>query len=81
MFLTQVDPGDFGFESVIDVVQFNAQFSDNFKQLALVIRQQVYNISQELPAMISKIVPVALPVLGIVIAVFFGVKFIKKTMR
>ena len=80
MFLA-ADWGSFGFESPFELLEYSSGFSDNFRQLALAMRQQAYNIAQSIPGMISKIVPVALPVLGIVIAVFFAVKFIKKTMR
>ena len=76
-----MQPSDYGFSSPMDLMEWSSGFSDNFKQLALSMRQQAYNIAQGIPDMVSKIVPVALPVLGIVIAVFFAVKFIKKTMR
>lgn len=80
MFLTS-DPGFYGFDSPTEMMKYASGFSENFKQLALAMRQQAYNIAQSIPGMVSKIVPVALPVLGIVIAVFFAVKFIKKVMR
>lgn len=80
MFLT-ADPGSYGFDNVAGMMQYASGFSENFKQLALAMRQQAYSIAQSIPGMVSKIVPVALPVLGIVIAVFFAVKFIKKVMR
>ncbi len=38
-------------------------------------------LGKSFKAMIAELVPVALPVLGLVLVVFFGVKFIKKVMR
>lgn len=42
---------------------------------------QAGTIATELSGMIADILPVALPVLGIGIAVTFGIKFIKKVMK
>lgn len=55
--------------------------SKNFQQIAVKLAGFVNNTADDLKELIADIIPVALPVLGIVIAVFFGVKFIKKVMR
>ena len=41
----------------------------------------VTTIASDCTSMIAGILPVALPVLGIVIATTFGLKFIKKVMK
>lgn len=41
----------------------------------------VTTIAKNCESLISAILPVALPVLGVVIAVSFGLKFIKKVMK
>jgi len=71
----------YGFEDVTDMMKFTTGFSENVKTVALVLHEQVGNISESITGMIEKIVPVALPVLGIAIAVFFGVKFIRKVVK
>ena len=55
--------------------------SKNFQQIAIKLAAFVNTTAADLKELIADIIPVALPVLGIVIAVFFGVKFIKKVMR
>ena len=71
----------YGFDNALDVMAFSAKFSENVRMVALVLHEQVVNISENVTGMIEKIVPVALPVLGIAIAVFFGVKFIRKVVK
>lgn len=71
----------YGFDNALDVADFSAKFSENVRMVALVLHEQVGNISESITGMIGKIVPVALPVLGIAIAVFFGVKFIRKVVK
>lgn len=71
----------YGFDDVFDMTAFSAKFSENVKMIALVLHEQVVNISENVTGMVEKIVPVALPVLGIAIAVFFGVKFIRKVVK
>ena len=70
-----------GFDDVFGLTEWMTGFSGDFGTIALAMRRAVYNLSDDISGMISKILPVALPVLGISIAVFFGVKFIKKTMK
>lgn len=41
----------------------------------------VTTIASDCTGLIADILPVALPVLGVVIAVSFGLKFIKKVMK
>ena len=41
----------------------------------------VDTIATDVMALVEGILPVALPVLGVVIAVTFGIKFIKKSMK
>lgn len=71
----------YGFDDVLDMTAFSATFSENFRTIALTLHEQVVNISGNVSGMVEKIVPVALPVLGIAIAVFFGVKFIRKVVK
>ena len=71
----------YGFDNVFDMTAFSTKFSENVKMIALVLHEQVVNISENVTGMVEKIVPVALPVLGIAIAVFFGVKFIRKVVK
>ena len=70
-----------GFDGAKDLMTWVGSFSPNMREAAMKMREAVYNLSKDIPDMISKILPIALPVLGISIAVFFGIKFIKKIMR
>ena len=70
-----------GFDDAFGLMEWTGSFSTNFSNIAVAMRRAVYNLSDDISGMISKILPVALPVLGIAIAVFFGVKFIRKTMK
>ena len=76
-----MDGNLYGFEDAFALMGWMSGFSDSFSQIALALRGQVITVAQNVTEMIAKIMPVALPVMGIVIAVFFGVKFIKKVMR
>ena len=70
-----------GFDDALGLMEWTSGFSTNLREIAVAMRRAVYSLSDDISGMISKILPVALPVLGIAIAVFFGVKFIKKTMK
>lgn len=55
--------------------------SQNFALFAAKLGTWVTQLKAGLAEMVADLLPVALPVLGIALAVFFGVKFIKKVMR
>ena len=55
--------------------------SELLRPIAVKLAEFVNSTAGELKELIADIIPVALPILGIVIAVFFGVKFIKKVTR
>lgn len=70
-----------GFENATEAAKWGKSFSENFATLAKALRNCVIDITNNVADLIADILPVALPVLGIAIAVFFGIKFIKKVMK
>ena len=55
--------------------------STNMARIAANLGNFVVSLAADVKELLADIIPVALPVMGIVIVVFFGVKFIKKVMR
>lgn len=51
------------------------------EEISTAMVSAVTTIASDATGLIAKILPVALPVLGVVIAVTFGLKFIKKVMK
>ena len=70
-----------GFDGLAGYVSWCEGMSLNFRNVADVLRSQLITIVNNVADLIVDILPVALPVLGIAIAVFFGVRFIKKVMK
>lgn len=70
-----------GFDGAAEYVSWLQGMSLNFRNVADVLRSQLITIVNNVADLIVDILPVALPVLGIAIAVFFGVRFIKKVMK
>lgn len=55
--------------------------SRTIAQFGVKMATWVNQMGQTLKSMIAEIVPVALPVLGVMVAVFFAIRFIKKVMK
>lgn len=61
--------------------QIAARLSPGFQACGVAIYQAVDPIVSNVKDLVAEILPVALPVLGLVLAVSFGLSFIKKVMK
>lgn len=61
--------------------QISMFFSSGFRSIGMALYQAVGPIVSDIKDFVAEILPVALPVLGLVLAASFGLKFIKKVMK
>lgn len=63
------------------VLTASSAVASNITKLVPVFESETTKIAKNVTELVADLLPVVLPVLGIAIAVVFGLKFIKKVMK